>query len=152
MDHAEPSRLGESNSNSTTIAQTSNGKDPNSNGPVTIPSSSASTAADPIDPRYSPVMSKARQIGIIVTCSIVMMNNIGSGAAMTVALPDIGSDLNMAAANLQWIISAYSLTSVCALYFWLTLSAALFLRFLCGDLLGYVPFASFLFERAMRAP
>lgn len=127
MEHSEPSRFNEPNLNSTTVTQTSNEKNPNPNRPVIVPSSSASTAADPIDPHHGPVMSKARQIGIIVTCSIVMMNNIGSGAAMTVALPDIGSDLNMAAANLQWIISAYSLTSVCAFFlFCFTLSAALF--------------------------
>jgi len=41
-----------------------------------------------------------------------MVNSIASGTAMTVTLPDIGKDLNIATANLQWIISGYTLTSV----------------------------------------
>lgn len=58
-------------------------------------------------------LSKRQMSAIIFTTTLAMMNNIGSGPAITVALPDIGRDLNIAAANLQWIVSAYSLTSVC---------------------------------------
>lgn len=58
-------------------------------------------------------MSARKGYGIIAACTLAMMNNIGTGPAIAVALPDIGRDLNISAANLQWIISAYSLTSVC---------------------------------------
>lgn len=57
-------------------------------------------------------MSTRKTAGIIAACTLAMMNNIGSGTAMTVTLPDIGRDLSIAEANLQWIISGYTLTSV----------------------------------------
>lgn len=58
-------------------------------------------------------MSARKGYGIIAACTLAMMNNIGTGPSIAVALPDIGRDLDISAANLQWIISAYSLTSVC---------------------------------------
>ncbi|KAF8319050.1 efflux transporter [Clavulina sp. PMI_390] len=63
---------------------------------------------------HQPVSSRTA-VGIIAACTLAMMNNIGSGPAMAVALPDIGADLNIAAGNLQWIVSAYALTSRCFL-------------------------------------
>jgi archaellum biogenesis protein FlaJ (TadC family) len=57
-------------------------------------------------------MSTRKTVGIIAACTLAMMNNIASGTAMAVTLPDIGKDLNIPAVNLQWIISAYTLTSV----------------------------------------
>ncbi|KDN43708.1 hypothetical protein RSAG8_05898, partial [Rhizoctonia solani AG-8 WAC10335] len=44
-----------------------------------------------------------------------MVNNIMSGASISIALPDIGKDLGISQADLQWLITSYSLTSGCFL-------------------------------------
>lgn len=79
-----------------------------------VSSSRASTAAEPPH-HHGPGLSKGRQIGIIVACTLTMMNNMGNGPSFTVTLPDLAKDLNITAANIQWVISAYSLTAVCIL-------------------------------------
>lgn len=56
-----------------------------------------------------------RQVGIIATCMIVMINNIGSGPAIVVALPSLAPDLKIDSGKLQWVVSAYALTSGCFL-------------------------------------
>jgi hypothetical protein len=58
------------------------------------------------------LMSTRKAACIIAACTLAMMNNVGASMATAVALPDIGKDLNIAAANLQWVVSAYTLTSV----------------------------------------
>lgn len=80
-----------------------------------VSSSRASTAAEPPH-HHGPGLSKGRQIGIIVACTLTMMNNMGNGPSFTVTLPDLAKDLNITAANIQWVISAYSLTAVCILF------------------------------------
>ncbi|KAF8319051.1 efflux transporter [Clavulina sp. PMI_390] len=58
-------------------------------------------------------LSFRTSVGIITACTLAMINNIGCGPAMGVTLPSIGADLGFAAAKLQWVVSAYSLTSGC---------------------------------------
>ncbi|KDN50474.1 hypothetical protein RSAG8_00972, partial [Rhizoctonia solani AG-8 WAC10335] len=41
-----------------------------------------------------------------------MVNNVMSGASISIALPDMGADLGISQAELQWLISSYALTSV----------------------------------------
>lgn len=78
------------------------------------PRSTTSTPTPTHTHAHSPKtkMSTQKGLGIIAACTLAMMNNVGSGPAITVTLPDIGQDLGIPAANLQWVISAYSLTSV----------------------------------------
>lgn len=79
-----------------------------------VSSSRASTAAEP--PHHGgPPLGRARVIGTITACTLVMMNNMGNGPSFTVALPDLAKDLGITPANVQWVISAYSLTAVCSL-------------------------------------
>ncbi|KAF8750331.1 transporter [Rhizoctonia solani] len=57
----------------------------------------------------------ARGLIITLACTLAMVNNIMSGASISIALPEIGKDLGISQADLQWLVSAYSLTSGCFL-------------------------------------
>lgn len=78
-----------------------------------VSSSRASTAAEPPHHHGGPPLGRARTIGTITACTLVMMNNMGNGPSFTVTLPDLAKDLGITPANIQWVISAYSLTAVC---------------------------------------
>ncbi|KAI0956385.1 hypothetical protein AcV7_006804 [Taiwanofungus camphoratus] len=62
-------------------------------------------------------MSKAQAIGLISTCTMAMILNSANNTAVAISLPTIGRDLNIPEYRLQWIISAYSLSSGCLLLF-----------------------------------
>ncbi|OSC97840.1 efflux transporter [Trametes coccinea BRFM310] len=56
--------------------------------------------------------SFAKDVILICTVTLAMILNIGNSAAVVIALPTMGKDLNIVQEKLQWIISAYSLSSV----------------------------------------
>ncbi|KAJ2991921.1 hypothetical protein NUW54_g8066 [Trametes sanguinea] len=61
--------------------------------------------------------SFAKDVILICTVTLAMILNIGNSAAVVIALPTMGKDLNIVQEKLQWIISAYSLSSGCLLLF-----------------------------------
>ena len=68
------------------------------------------TSEHPI-PRHSNVRLLA--IGVVAV-SMAMITSIGN-SALNIALPTIQKDLNMRETDLQWLVSAYSLTNGCFL-------------------------------------
>ncbi|PCH44103.1 efflux transporter [Wolfiporia cocos MD-104 SS10] len=65
---------------------------------------------------YRP-MSKMRTFALIATCTTAMILNASNSTSVSIALPTIGRDLNIPQYRLQWLISAYSLSSGCLLLF-----------------------------------
>ncbi|KAI1790080.1 efflux transporter [Ganoderma leucocontextum] len=61
--------------------------------------------------------SMAKDIVLIGTVTLAMILNIANMTAVSISLPTIGSDLNIIESMLQWIVSAYSLSSGCLLSF-----------------------------------
>ncbi|KAF7789732.1 hypothetical protein EIP86_000678 [Pleurotus ostreatoroseus] len=66
-------------------------------------------------PQGPPPMGKA--IALVATCTLAMMINTANSTAAGIALPTIGRDLNIVEYKLQWIVSAFSLSSGCLLLF-----------------------------------
>ncbi|KDQ58837.1 hypothetical protein JAAARDRAFT_127904 [Jaapia argillacea MUCL 33604] len=64
-----------------------------------------------------PPRSALRSVVIVATCTLAMLVNTASATSSSIALPKIGQDLDIPAQKLQWIVSAYSLTSGCLLLF-----------------------------------
>ncbi|KAG2739349.1 efflux transporter [Suillus brevipes Sb2] len=58
-----------------------------------------------------------RSICIIVTCTAAMVVNTASTSSVAIALPTIERDLNIKEEQLQWLVSAYTLSSGCLLLF-----------------------------------
>ncbi|CAE6415647.1 unnamed protein product [Rhizoctonia solani] len=81
--------------------------------PVTRQSSRTLDEEVPVD--APPPMGFARALIITLACTLAMVNNVMSGASISIALPDIGADLGISQAELQWLISSYALTSGCFL-------------------------------------
>ncbi|CUA76093.1 putative MFS-type transporter C1683,03c [Schizosaccharomyces pombe 972h-] [Rhizoctonia solani] len=81
--------------------------------PVTRQSSKTLHEDVPVD--NPPPMGFARALIITLACTLAMVNNIMSGASISIALPGIGIDLGISQAELQWLISSYALTSGCFL-------------------------------------
>ncbi|TBU52453.1 efflux transporter [Dichomitus squalens] len=61
--------------------------------------------------------SMSKDIILICTVTFAAILNTANSTAVSLSLPTIGRDLNIAESNLQWIISAYSLSSGCLLLF-----------------------------------
>ncbi|KAG2147771.1 major facilitator superfamily domain-containing protein [Suillus bovinus] len=61
--------------------------------------------------------SLCRSIFVIATCTAAMMINVANNSSVFVSLPTIEKDLNIREEQLQWIVSAYSLSSGCFLLF-----------------------------------
>ncbi|CAE6527067.1 unnamed protein product [Rhizoctonia solani] len=81
--------------------------------PVTRQSSKTLDEDVPVD--NPPPMGFARALIITLACTLAMVNNVMSGASISIALPDIGVDLGISQAELQWLVSSYALTSGCFL-------------------------------------
>ena len=66
-------------------------------------------------PPREKALSTARLVLVtaIVTCTMCM--NAGGSMSLNIALPAIQTDLNMLETDLQWVASAYTLTSGCLL-------------------------------------
>ncbi|KAG1736335.1 major facilitator superfamily domain-containing protein [Suillus lakei] len=58
-----------------------------------------------------------RSIFIIVTCTAAMVVNATSTSSVSISLPTIERDLNIKEEQLQWLVSAYTLSSACLLMF-----------------------------------
>ncbi|KAI1786589.1 efflux transporter [Ganoderma leucocontextum] len=69
------------------------------------------------DPASHPKRSRAKDFLLIGTVTLAMILNIANITAVSIALPTIGRDLNITEAKLQWVVSAYSLSSGCLLLF-----------------------------------
>ncbi|OCH86167.1 efflux transporter [Obba rivulosa] len=78
-------------------------------------------------------MSRWQLIGIVATCTLSMILNIANSTAVAIALPTIGRDINIPEYRLQWVVSAYSLSSGCLLLFFGRI-ADLYGRKLCFNL------------------
>ncbi|KAH9924328.1 efflux transporter [Epithele typhae] len=67
------------------------------------------------DPHMSrPMLKNAILIG---TATLAQIITIGNSTAVSIALPTIGKQLNIAEARLQWMVNAFALTSGCLLLF-----------------------------------
>ncbi|KAG1789251.1 major facilitator superfamily domain-containing protein [Suillus plorans] len=58
-----------------------------------------------------------RSIFIIATCTAAMVVNVTNTSSVSISLPTIERDLNIKEEQLQWLVSAYSLSSGCFLLF-----------------------------------
>ena len=63
----------------------------------------------------APVRSTLASINIVVACTSSLMITSALGSAVTISLPYVGKDLNIRKDDLQWILSAYSISSVSVL-------------------------------------
>ncbi|KZP33385.1 MFS general substrate transporter [Athelia psychrophila] len=61
--------------------------------------------------------SLPRAIAIIATCTMAMVVDISNSTMVSIALPVIGRDLDIPEYRLQWLVSAYALSSACFLVF-----------------------------------
>ncbi|KAG7444587.1 putative efflux transporter [Guyanagaster necrorhizus] len=59
--------------------------------------------------------SSLRSVLIVATCTIAMIVNQSNSTAVSISLPTIGDDLGIPEAKLNWIVSAYPLSSGCLL-------------------------------------
>lgn len=66
---------------------------------------------------HDPQRSLWRSICIIVTCTAALVVNAASASSVSIALPTIERDLNIKEEQLQWLVSAYTLSSGCLLLF-----------------------------------
>ncbi|KAH7884855.1 major facilitator superfamily domain-containing protein [Phlebopus sp. FC_14] len=64
-----------------------------------------------------PKRSLLRSISIVATCTAAMVLNISNSTSVTIALPMIGRAISIQEDQLQWLVSAYSLSSGCLLLF-----------------------------------
>ncbi|EMD33363.1 hypothetical protein CERSUDRAFT_142330 [Gelatoporia subvermispora B] len=78
-------------------------------------------------------LSKWQLIGLVATCTLSMILNISNSTAVAIALPTIGRDINIPEYRLQWVVSAYSLSSGCLFLFFGRI-ADLYGRKLCFNL------------------
>ncbi|CAE6530569.1 unnamed protein product [Rhizoctonia solani] len=89
---------------------------PSESKPVARPASRSGTLRETDGQSDAPPpIGYSRALIITLACTLAMVNNIMSGASISIALPDIGKDLGISQADLQWLVSAYSLTSGCFL-------------------------------------
>jgi hypothetical protein len=59
-----------------------------------------------------PARSIFVSVCIVAACTSSMVMNIALGPTVAITIPYAGKDLNIQKDNLQWIVSAYSITSV----------------------------------------
>ncbi|WVQ98641.1 hypothetical protein IAU59_005772 [Kwoniella sp. CBS 9459] len=62
-----------------------------------------------------PNLSTARQVTLAMTLTFAILMSVSGMQALNIGLPSIQRDLHMQDADLQWIVSAYSLTNGCLL-------------------------------------
>ncbi|TRM60184.1 major facilitator superfamily domain-containing protein [Schizophyllum amplum] len=62
-----------------------------------------------------PRIGKVKGICLTAVCATAMLMNIATNNGVTIALPSIGKDLDVEESKLQWLVSAYSLSSGCLL-------------------------------------
>jgi hypothetical protein len=59
-----------------------------------------------------PTRSIFVSVCIVATCTSSMVMNVALGPAFAISIPYTGKDLNIQKNNMQWIVSAYSISSV----------------------------------------
>ncbi|ETW84917.1 hypothetical protein HETIRDRAFT_473617 [Heterobasidion irregulare TC 32-1] len=64
-----------------------------------------------------PPRSALKSVCLVAACTLANLINITNITTVSISLPSIGRDLDIPEANLQWLISAYSLSSGCLLLF-----------------------------------
>jgi hypothetical protein len=64
----------------------------------------------------APVRSALASINIVMACTSSLMITSALGSAVTISLPYMGKDLNIRRGDLQWVLSAYSISSVSILW------------------------------------
>ncbi|KAI9456605.1 major facilitator superfamily domain-containing protein [Boletus coccyginus] len=62
-----------------------------------------------------PNRSLARSIAIVATCTGAMFVNVSNSTSVAISLPEIGKAVNIQEDQLQWLLSAYALSSGCLL-------------------------------------
>ena len=60
----------------------------------------------------APARSTLASINIVAACTSSLMITSAFGSAVTISLPYVGEDLHIQKESLQWILSAYSISSV----------------------------------------
>ncbi|KAJ6614831.1 MFS general substrate transporter [Mycena sp. CBHHK59/15] len=56
-----------------------------------------------------------RSVLLVITCTLAMITNLASSTSVSVYLPVIGEDLDIPENQLQWLVSAFSLSAGCFL-------------------------------------
>ncbi|KAF8331587.1 efflux transporter [Amanita rubescens] len=56
-----------------------------------------------------------KSVALIISCSLAMIVNTSNTTSVSIALPTIGRELNISPPRLQWLVSAYALSSACLL-------------------------------------
>jgi hypothetical protein len=56
--------------------------------------------------------STIRSVFLVLSCAGAMIINVANATAVAIALPRIGKDLHIGEDQLQWVVSAYSLSAV----------------------------------------
>jgi MFS family permease len=80
-------------------------------------SRSQELAVEKIHAPPSSQRSLARSIGIVATCTAAMLVVTSNATSVSISLPLIGKAIDIQENQLQWLISAYSLTSGCLILF-----------------------------------
>ncbi|KZT65896.1 MFS general substrate transporter [Daedalea quercina L-15889] len=62
-------------------------------------------------------LSKLQTVGLIATATTAMVLNTSLNTAVAISLPTMGDEINIPEYRLQWVISAYTLSSGCLLLF-----------------------------------
>ncbi|KAJ6480375.1 MFS general substrate transporter [Mycena sanguinolenta] len=83
--------------------------------PSDAPKDESARASTEITQDPLPTRSAWRSVLIVATLTLAMMTNIASSTAPSIFLPVIGRDLNIQEDQLQWLVSAFSLSSGCLL-------------------------------------
>ncbi|GAA96154.1 uncharacterized protein L969DRAFT_91610 [Mixia osmundae IAM 14324] len=74
------------------------------------------SSANEVDQEHElPAYSSGRLVAVVLLCTSVMILNIMSVQAMTLALPTVQRELNIEQHTLQWVVTCYSLTFSCFL-------------------------------------
>lgn len=66
-------------------------------------------------PTALPPRSRLKSIVLVLTVTFAMIINLANSSAISIALPAIQRELDLQEAQLQWIVSSYSLSSGCLL-------------------------------------
>ncbi|KAG1737059.1 major facilitator superfamily domain-containing protein [Suillus paluster] len=69
------------------------------------------------DKHHAVERSLLRSVFIVVACTAVLVVNASNSTSVSISLPTIERDLDIDEAQLQWVVSAYSLSSACLLLF-----------------------------------
>ncbi|KAJ7194239.1 putative efflux transporter [Mycena pura] len=56
-----------------------------------------------------------KSVVLVLICTLAMITNVASSSSVSVFLPVVGNDLNIPESQLQWLVSAFSLSSGCFL-------------------------------------